>query len=401
MTIRPEWKLLVITLAAVAGLASPARAAERPDRKAIAERIVAECAGVHDGDLVAVMGDVRDIDLVEELGLATVRHGGAPLQLLERERTGLRYFTEVPEARDGTRAGFAVQLANLPTVVLQIDSSTEPGLYKAIPASRLATVWKSFRPMGETMLRRGVRQVNIGNGLYPTASTAKILGVSLPQLEKIFWDALATDPRSIQANGAAVTTAFAGARQARLTHPNGTDLRFGVEGRPVILSDGIITPERAAKGGASAILYLPAGEAQLAPVAGTAEGKVVIDRVEWGLGPIEKLTWTFKAGKLVEYSARPGPGYDRWKALYEAAPAGRDQFAGIDLGLHPGVRSPPGKPFLSYIPAGMVSLFIGDDTSAGGTNAVSYYSLGFLPGATLELDGKAIVEKGALKVAAK
>jgi leucyl aminopeptidase (aminopeptidase T) len=53
----------------------------------------------------------------------------------------------------------------------------------------------------------------------------------------------------------------------RVTHPNGTDLRFGVEGRPVVLSDGAITPERAAKGGAGAILYLPAGAARVAPVA--------------------------------------------------------------------------------------------------------------------------------------
>ena len=127
-----------------------------------------------------------------------------------------------------------------------------------------------------------------------------------------------------------MTGAFAGAKQVRVTHPNGTDLRFGVEGRPVILSDGVITPEQAAKGGASAILYLPAGEAQVAPVPGTAEGKVVIDRMDWGIGPVEKLTWTFRAGKLVEYTAKPGPAFTRWKELYEAAPGGKDAFAGID-----------------------------------------------------------------------
>jgi len=401
MSVGMPWRVLVVTLVLVAGWAARAGAAERPDRKAIAERIVGECAAVRDGDLVLVAGDVRDVDLVEELSLAAVRRGAAPLQYLERERTGLRYFTEVPERHDGTRAAFWTQLAALPTVLIQVESSAEPALYRSVPSSRLATVWKSFRPVGETYLKRGVRQVYLGNGLFPTAATARRLGVGQPQLEKIFWDALATDPRLIQANGAAVKGAFEGAKEVRVTHPNGTDLRFGVEGRPVILSDGTISPEREARGGPSTVLYLPAGEAQLAPVAGTAEGKVVIDRMDWGIGPVEKLTWTFKEGKLVEYTAKPGPAYDRWKENYLAAPQGREVFAGIDLGLHPGVRSPPDKPFLSWIPAGMVSLFIGDDTSLGGSNTVSYISGGFLPGATVVLDGKALVERGVLKAQAR
>jgi leucyl aminopeptidase (aminopeptidase T) len=393
--------VLVVTSTLVLGLAPTAGAADGPGRKAVAERIVAECAGVRDGDLVLLIGDVRDVELLEELSLAAVRHGGAPLQWIERERTGVRYFTEVPEKFDATRAAFAVQLAGIPTVVLQIDSTTEPSLYKAVPASRLATVWKAFRPMGETFMKRGVRQVYLGNGLFPTAATAKRLGVSPARLERIFWDALATDPKLIQKNGAAVKATFADAKLVHLTHPNGTDLRFGVEGRPVILSDGVISPEQAAQGGASSILYLPAGEAQLAPVPGTAEGKVVIDRMDTGIGPVEKLTWTFQAGKLVASTARPSPAYARWKELYEAAAVGKDHFAGIDLGLHPGVRSTLARPLLSYIPAGMVTLFIGDDTAAGGSNATSYNSAGFLPGATVEVDGKPLVEKGVLRTAAK
>jgi leucyl aminopeptidase (aminopeptidase T) len=393
--------VVLVALVLGAGPPAPVRAAEKRDLKAVAERIVADCAGVREGDLVGVAGDVRDIDLIEDLAIASARHGAAPLQLVERERTGVRYFTEVPEKYDGSRAAFAIQLAGMPTVWFQVVSSADPGLYKAIPAARITTAWKSFRPAGETLMKRGVRQVFIGNGLYPTAATAKQLGVSQAELEKIFWGALATDPKLIQANGSVVKGALAGAKLAHVTHPNGTDLRFGVEGRPVILSDGVITPEQAAKGGASARLYLPAGEALLSPVPGTAEGKVVIDRMDTGVGRIEKLTWTFRAGRLVEYKAKPSPAFTRWKELYEAAPVGKDAFASIDLGLHPGVKSPPGKPLLSYIPAGMVSLAIGDDTEAGGTNVTSYGSLGFLPGATVEIDGKPLVEKGVLKTAAK
>jgi leucyl aminopeptidase (aminopeptidase T) len=378
-----------------------ARAAEKPDLKAISERIVTECVGVREGDLVLIAGDARDIDLVEDIGIAAARHGAAPLQLVARERTGPRYFTEVPEKYDGTRAAFVNQLAGIPTIYVEVQSTADPGLYKAIPGSRIATAGKSFLPFGETLMKRGVRRVYVGNGLFPTPATAKLLGVSEADLAGIFWGALATDPKKIQANGSAVKAAFAGAKLARVTHPNGTDIRFGVEGRPVILSDGVISPEQAAKGGPSAILYLPAGEAQIAPVPGTAEGKVVIDRMDWGIGPVEKLNWTFRAGKLVEYSAKPSPAFTRWKELYEAAGTGKDVFAGIDLGLHPGLRLPRGKPFLSYIPAGMVTVMMGDDTTLGGTNSSSYYAAGFLPGATVQLDGKPLVEKGVLKAAAK
>jgi hypothetical protein len=136
-------------------------------------------------------------------------------------------------------------------------------------------------------------------------------------------------------------------------------------------------------------------------VPGTAVGKIVIDRLDMGVGPVEKLTWTFRDGRLVEYTAKPSAAFNRWKEFYETGPTGKDAFASIDIGLHPGVKSPPGKPLLSYIPAGMVSLAIGDDTEAGGTNVTPFNSLGFLPGATVEIDGKRIVEKGVLVTATK
>jgi hypothetical protein len=233
----------------------------------------------------------------------------------------------------------------------------------------------------------------------PTASNARLLGLSQPELARVFWDALATDPARIQANGAAVKAALTGAKQVRVTHRNGTDLRFGVEGRPVILSDGAITPERVAQGGAATMLYLPAGEAQVAAVPGTAEGVVVFDRVPTANGNIEKLRWTFKGGRLVAHDAKPGPAFSRAKEIYEAAGAGKDVFAGIDFGLHPDVRAPARKSMPTYIPAGSISLGIGDDTTMGGSNVSAYVAYGFLPGATVEVDGKAIVEKGVLKVA--
>jgi leucyl aminopeptidase (aminopeptidase T) len=378
-----------------ASLSPRAGAADKPDFKKAAARIV-ESGAIKEGDLVSINGDVAMIDLIEEISVAVAARGGHPFQHVFREKTGLRYYTEVPEKYDATRGAFWLKVTEIADAVVRVEWNDAPGLYRKVPAARIAAVAQSIQPASQTLLRRGVRDVYVGNGLMPTASAAKMLGLSQPELARIFWDALATDPARIQANGAAVKATLAGARQVRVTHPNGTDLRFGIEGQPVVLSDGAITPERAAQGGAASILYLPAGEAQVAAVAGTAEGVAVFDRIPTLNGNIEKARWTLKGGRLVAYDARPGPAFARWKEIYEAAGTGKDVFAGIDFGLHPGARAPAGKTLLSYIPAGSVSLAIGDSTTLGGTNVSAYLSYGFLPGATVEVDGKALVAKGVL-----
>ncbi|MBI5068544.1 MAG: aminopeptidase [Deltaproteobacteria bacterium] len=383
------------------GLAPRAAADAKVDARGIAERIVGEASGIKEGDLVLVEGQVRDLDLVEELSLAVARRGAHPLQTLGRERTGKRYYTEVPEKYDAARASFALKLVESLDAYVSVQGLEDPGLYRDVPASRIATVGKGFVAWNQRALQKGLKQIYVGNGLYPTEGAAKLLGLTRAELSRLFWTALATPPAQIQANGAAVLAALAGARQVRVTHPSGTDLRFGIEGRPVVLSDGAITPERAARGGAAAVVYLPAGEAMIAPVAGTAEGTVVFDRVPFGPGAIEKLRWTFQKGRLTAHQAAPGAAYTRWKELYEAAGDGKDLFAGIDFGLHPNARAPGKKVLLNFIPAGMVTLALGDDTSLGGSSSSTFGTWAFLPGATVEVDGKVLVEKGALRAAAR
>jgi leucyl aminopeptidase (aminopeptidase T) len=291
-------------------LSPRAGAVEKPDLRKAAARIV-ESAAIREGDLVVVLGDLAMIDLLEEISVAVAARGGHPMQLVGRERTGLRYYTEVPEKYDATRAAFWLKVTEIADAVIRVEWNDAPGLYRKVPAARFAAVTQSFQPAAQTLLRRGVRDVYVGNALMPTGSTARMLGLSRPELARVFWNALATDPARIQANGAAVKAALAGGKQVRVTHRNGTDLRFGIEGRQVILSDGAITPERVAQGGAATLLYLPAGEAQVAAVPGTAEGVVVFDRLPTVNGNIEKLRWTFQGGKLVSRDAKPGPAFAR------------------------------------------------------------------------------------------
>jgi hypothetical protein len=149
-------------------------------------------------------------------------------------------------------------------------------------------------------------------------------------------------------------------------------------------------------GGAACRVYLPAGEVMLAPVPGTAEGKVVVDRQFFQGSEIQGLTLTFKAGKLTSMTAKSG--LEPLKALYDAAGPGKDEFAFIDIGINPNVRLVRGSRMVGYMPAGMVTVGIGNNTWAGGENNVGYNMSNFLPGSTLEVDGKLLVEKGVLKL---
>jgi len=169
-----------------------------------------------------------------------------------------------------------------------------------------------------------------------------------------------------------------------------------IEARPVLFSDGVITPEELKKGGQNTIVWLPAGEVYLAPVPGTAEGTLVIDRQVYQGAEITGLSLTFKAGKLTAMTAKSG--FDGLKADYETAPAGKDVFGFVDLGINPNVKVPPGSKLLSYLPAGMIMVALGGNQWAMGDNNIVWALQMFLPDATVKLDGKVLVEKGVLKL---
>jgi leucyl aminopeptidase (aminopeptidase T) len=192
-----------------------------------------------------------------------------------------------------------------------------------------------------------------------------------------------------------VREALASGKEVQITNPNGTDLRVRIEGRSVLVSDGVISPEEQKRGGAACQVWLPAGEVYVAPVAGTAEGKVVVERQEFDGAEIEGLTLMFQAGKLTSMTARSG--LERLTPVYDAAGTGKDAFAVIDLGINPNVRIPPGTRLATFVPAGMVTIGVGNNLWAGGDNAVPFGLASFLPGSTVKVDGKVIVENGILK----
>jgi leucyl aminopeptidase (aminopeptidase T) len=247
-------------------------------------------------------------------------------------------------------------------------------------------------------LKNNVRFVEVGNNMYPTAWRAERYGMSQDELANTFWNGVNLDYSELQTRGEQVKAALAGGNEIHITNPNGTDLKLSVKGRPVLVSDGIISEADRKAGGAAVSVFLPAGEVYTTPVPGSAEGKLVHSRTFYRGKQIDNLTFTISGGKVTEMTGS-GPGYADFKAEYDAVDDARKDVLGfVDLGINPNVKLATSSAVGTWVPAGTVTVGTGTNTWAGGDNAVSYGTTIFLPGSTVTLDGKPIVEKGVLKI---
>ena len=368
----------------------------RVDYDALAQKLVTQCANIHEGEYVLVSGGVRDFELLEDIAVHVRKVGAFPLVSLNSDRMKRRGFDDVPAKYDSRSMEFQLKLAGLITAQIDVDFIEKESSIAQVPPERVAAYYEALSVVNDLRHKRNVRLVNLGNDLYPTREREKLFGLSQEELSKIFWDGVNVDYSRIEATGKTVKTALASGKQVHITNPNGTDLKVQIEGRPVFVSDGVISADDIQTGRAACLAFLPAGEVYLAPVPGTAEGKVVVDTQFFQGSEIQGLTLTFKAGKLTSMTAKSG--LEPLKASYDAAGPGKEAFAFVDIGMNPNVHLAPGSRMVAWMAAGVVTVGIGNNIWANGENNVGYIMPSFLPGSTLEVDGKLLVEKGILKL---
>ncbi len=389
------WALgsLVLVLSAVWLLAQPDPQA-KVDCEAIARKLVTQCAAVQEGEMIYIEGGSKDFQLLEDIVVNVRKVGGYPLVSFGSDRLTRRWWTEVPEKYDTQSREPWVKLWNLFSAGIFVSYNEDEAVLADIPAQRFAAVGKANAVIDETLQKSNFRAINLGNGLYPTVQLAQRYGLSKDELARIFWDCVNIDYAELQKTCEAVKSVIAAGNEVRITHANGTDFKVRIAGRPVLFSDGVISAEDIKKGYAACQVWLPAGEVYVTPIAGTAEGKIVIDRNFLQGEEITGMTMVFKAGKLVSMSAKSG--LERVKAFYDAAGEGKDEFAFVDIGVNPKLGEGPGSRILNYVMAGMITIGIGNNVWAGGSIAMPYAFQGYLPGGTLTVDKKPLIKNGKL-----
>jgi aminopeptidase len=366
-----------------------------PSRKfgSVAAKVVGQSAGVKQGDVVLLFGSDEDLPLLEDIAVEVRKQGASPIVTVNTNQLNRRLYDEVPAKYDTIPPEGTLKLAGVIDVVIGTEAG-EPRLLKGVPAERIAARAKAFAPVNQLMRQRGVRGVIIGNGLYPSTEQAEQYGIDQEELAEMMYSGVDTDYRGIQAAGERVRKILAGGKEVRITHPNGTDLRMSIAGRPISVNDGVVSAEEAKPNSSESTVWLPAGEVYLIPVPGTAVGTLVSDQ-EFVRGErVEGLRLEFKAGKLVSMTAKSG--LEPLKASYDAAGPGKDMLSVLDIGLNPTLKVPDDNPIHAWSKAGRITVVIGNNTWAGGTNQVNFGLSPSSPGATLTVDGKPLIQDGKL-----
>jgi len=394
-----RFAIVLVAALLAASFAFAGGKSKRAQQKQIAVKIVENVAGVKAKDLVIISGKARDMDLLEDLALEVIKKGAHQLRFSGRETFSTRYFDEIPAERDSDPPAWSLKLTELADVKIIVQGEENPSRFKKVPIERMIAARKAHRPVYELEHKRGVRRVFLGNGLYPTRATARQYGLSKRQLEKIFWAGLNVDYQKLQETGAKLRGILEAGKQVHITNKNGTDIKFGIEKRPIMVSDGVISEEDVKKGGAATLVWLPAGEVMVAPVPGSAEGKVVFDRFPIEDSAVFKMTMTFVKGKMASVTAKKNAGFKRWKDIHDTCKdAGKDDFSWVNFGINPNVKIPKKSKLVTWMPAGMVSCGIGGNDYMGGDNTATYGAGGFIPGSTVKVDDKVIIENGKLKI---
>jgi leucyl aminopeptidase (aminopeptidase T) len=216
-----------------------------------------------------------------------------------------------------------------------------------------------------------------------------VRAATMPQItEDMLIRTMGADYVELRRLSGALAQALSEGLEVHITSPEGTDVKFSIEGRSGLADDGDLRAS-------GSFGNLPAGEGFIAPVEGKTQGTIVFDGSIWPIGKLnEPLTVRIEDGYAVDIS---GVDADAFRATIE--PHGPEAFAVAELGI--GTNDAAiltGNVLEDEKILGTIHVAFGDNHSFGGTVRVSSHQDGIVLHPTLSIDGNVILEGGKHKL---
>lgn len=176
--------------------------------------------------------------------------------------------------------------------------------------------------------------------------------------------------------------------RVRITSGRGTDLSLSIEGRAGIPDDGNFKAP-------GSFGNLPAGEGFVAPVEGSANGRIVFDGSMWPIGLLkEPLEVDVVRGYAESFT---GAAAQAFREIVE--PYGRDAVAVAELGIGTNdAATLTGQVLEDEKILGTIHLAFGDNHSFGGSIRVPSHQDGVVMSPTVTIDREVVLQAGRLLI---
>lgn len=196
---------------------------------------------------------------------------------------------------------------------------------------------------------------------------------------------MSADFSKIERNIKRVYRKIKGRKKVKITTESGTDLVMSLKGRDWITEDTGICHKK------GEFTNLPAGELFIAPVEGTAEGKLVIDG-----SFLELLSEPVKVTVKDGHATRIIGAKNAVKLLNKGGRDGRN-IGKLGIGMNPNAKI-IGNVLEDGKVLGTIHIGFGDNFTFGGRVRCGVRADGVIKKPTLLLDDKVIIKNGELKV---
>ncbi len=216
------------------------------------------------------------------------------------------------------------------------------------------------------------------------ARVASMPGVTEEMLARV----MSADMKLLRKRGNLLGRVLGTGAEARITSPQGSDLRLGLGDRTAIVDAGVL-------GKRGAFGNIPCGEAFIAPIEGTTEGTLVVDGSIAGIGKLDTpVELTIDDGHLTDASGDDGSRL--MELLTEHGPDGTN-VAELGIGTNEEAVV-TGNILEDEKILGSAHVAFGASAAIGGTVQVPVHLDCVVLEPTVEVDGATLVEAGELSV---
>ena len=377
--------------------ASPSTVPER-NFDELAHRIVATSAAIKPGEVVVITGGKHTIPLMEAIAIEAQKAGGIVNILLVSDKVTRSFNVDVDEKYLEQEPRYFGEWLKQADVFITLPGASDiKALNEGVSAQRLGKINKAFDFLTPMLDGMKYRSINI---TYPTEERGKSFRLDGPTYVNMIWDAIGADYKQISDKGNALKQKLQGAKKIHVTSPNGTDVTFDVGTRPVFVDDGIVSEEEAkSKKFTDRTAGLPGGSLTFAPVENSANGKVVVAKIDCQFQPMSGISFDLKNGKMENLQISQNKKcYDDLMATSDAM---TDMFSTFTIGLNPKWPMHEENGAAYYAggnSAGIVFIGTGDNQTLGGSIKTKG-NLGFgfpILNATVTIDDQKVIENGKL-----